>query len=141
MARSRIEACQDRRLDFSDLDTHDGLCRVLANESRCRVVAIDYRLAPEHKFPAAVEDAFVATKWVAAHAVELGIDPNRLAVAGDSAGGNLAAVVCHMARDQGFKITLEILFCPVTDIAADNRPRYLFASWNRRSCAGPACCT
>ena len=112
---------------FGDLDTHDGLCRALANESGCRVVAIDYRLAPEHKFPAAVEDACAATKWVAAHAVELGIDPNRLAVAGDSAGGNLAAVVCQMARGQGFKIALQVLFCPVTDIAADNQSRHLFA--------------
>jgi acetyl esterase/lipase len=112
---------------FGDLDTHDGLCRALANESGCRVVAIDYRLAPEHKFPAAVEDAYAATKWVAAHAVELGIDPNRLAVAGDSAGGNLAAVVCQMAKGQGLKIALQILLCPVTDIAAGNQSRHLFA--------------
>ncbi len=112
---------------FGDLETHDGLCRALANESGCRVVAIDYRLAPEHKFPAAVEDAYAAAQWVAAHAVELGIDPDRLAIAGDSAGGNLAAVVCQMARGQGFKIALQILLCPVTDIAADNQSRHLFA--------------
>jgi acetyl esterase len=112
---------------FGDLDTHCGVCRTLANESGCRVVAIDYRLAPEHKFPAAVDDAYAATEWVATHAVELGIDPNRLVVAGDSAGGNLAAVVCQMARGQSLKIALQVLFCPVTDIAADNQSRHLFA--------------
>ena len=112
---------------FGDLDTHDGLCRALANESGCRVVSIDYRLAPEHQFPAAVDDAYAATKWVAAHAVELGIDPSRLAVAGDSAGGNLAAVVCQVAREQGLRVALQILLCPVTDIAADNQSRHLFA--------------
>src|SRR5262249_10180596 len=80
---------------LGDLDTHDCLCRILSNESGCRVVSVDYRLAPEHPFPAAVEDACAATAWIAANAVKLLINPKCLAVAGDSAGGTLAAVVCQ----------------------------------------------
>lgn len=86
---------------LGSLDTHDPLCRQLANESGARVISVDYRRAPENKFPAAVEDAFAALKWVEANAMELGIDPNRIAVGGDSAGGNLAAVCALMARDAG----------------------------------------
>jgi acetyl esterase len=112
---------------FGDLDTQDGMCRALANESGCRLASVDYRLAPEHKFPAAVEDAFAATEWIAAHAAELAIDPACLAVAGDSAGGNLAAVVCQKAKGSGLKIALQVLFCPVTDIAADNYSRREYA--------------
>jgi acetyl esterase len=103
------------------------MCRALANESGCRLVSVDYRLAPEHKFPAAVEDAYAATEWIAAHAAELAIDPACLAVAGDSAGGNLAAVVCQKAKGSGLTIALQVLFCPVTDIAADNQSRREFA--------------
>jgi acetyl esterase len=112
---------------LGDLDTHDCLCRILANESGCRFVSVDYRLAPEHPFPAAVEDACVATAWIAAHAVELAIDPTCLAVAGDSAGGTLAAVVCQSAKGSDFKIALQVLLCPATDIAADNQSRREFA--------------
>ncbi len=112
---------------FGDLDTHDGMCRMLANESGCRVVSIDYRLAPEHKFPAAVEDAYAATQWVASNALEFGIDPARIAVAGDSAGGNLAAVVCQQAKTAGPRLALQVLFCPVTDIGAENQSRREFA--------------
>jgi acetyl esterase len=112
---------------FCNLDTHDAMCRTLANESGCRIVSIDYRLAPEHKFPAAVDDAYAATQWVAAHASELGIDRDRLAVAGDSAGGNLAAVVCQLAKSSGPKIALEVLFCPATDVTADTQSRREFA--------------
>jgi acetyl esterase len=112
---------------FGDLDTHDAMCRALANESGCRLVSVDYRLAPEHKFPAAVEDACAATEWIAAHAAELMIDPACLAVAGDSAGGNLAAVVCQKAKGSAINIALQVLFCPVTDIAADNQSRREFA--------------
>jgi acetyl esterase len=111
---------------LGNLDTHDCMCRILANESGCRLVSVDYRLAPEHPFPAAVEDACAAAAWVAAHAAELGIDPNCLAVAGDSAGGTLAAVVCQSTKGSGFKIALQVLLCPVTDIAADNPSRREF---------------
>jgi acetyl esterase len=112
---------------LGDLDTHDCLCRILTNESGCRFISVDYRLAPEHPFPAAVEDACAATAWIAAHAAELAVDPDCLAIAGDSAGGTLAAVVCQRARVSGIKIALQVLLCPVTDIAADNQSRREFA--------------
>jgi acetyl esterase len=83
------------------LASHDRLCRSLANRSGCAVVAVDYRLAPEHKFPAGIEDAYAATTWIAAHASELGVDPNRLAVGGDSGGGTFATTVALLARDRG----------------------------------------
>ncbi len=97
-----------------DLDTHDRACRRLAARTGAVVVAVDYRLAPEAKFPAAVEDAHAATVFVAHHAAEFGIDPQRLAVGGDSAGGNLAAVVAHLARDEGLALALQLLIYPAT---------------------------
>ena len=101
---------------IGDLDTHDSVCRHLANAARCVVVSVDYRLAPEHKFPAAVEDCFAATAWVAVEAAALGIDGERLAVGGDSAGGNLAAVVGLMARDRGApRLRYQILVYPAVD--------------------------
>jgi acetyl esterase len=101
---------------IGDLDTHDVLCRQLAAESGASVVSVDYHLAPEHKFPAAVDDAWAATRWVVAHASELNVDAERLAVGGDSAGGNLAAVVALLARDHGGPpIRLQALLYPVTD--------------------------
>ena len=101
---------------IGDLDTHDVLCRQLTAESGASVISVDYRLAPEHKFPAAVDDAWAATRWVVAHAAELNVDAERLAVGGDSAGGNLAAVVALLSRDQGGPaIRLQALLYPVTD--------------------------
>jgi acetyl esterase len=99
---------------LGDLDTHDDVCRRLALEAGCMVVSVDYRLAPEHKFPAAVEDSIAAARWVSAHAAELGADSARLAVGGDSAGGNLAAAVALAARDgAGPPIAFQLLVYPV----------------------------
>ncbi len=104
---------------LGDLDSHDDLCRCLANGSGCRTIAIDYRLAPEHPFPAAVDDCFAATRHIAANAAAFGIDANRLAVGGDSAGGNLAAVVCQLAKAQGGPaISFQLLIYPVTQLGA-----------------------
>ena len=101
---------------IGDLETHDVVCRKLAVEGELIVISVDYRLAPEHKFPAAVEDAIGATKWIAANAQELGIDASRLSVGGDSAGGNLAAVVALAARDgDGPKIAGQLLIYPATE--------------------------
>jgi acetyl esterase len=100
---------------IGDLDTHDGLCRLLANASGCRVISLEYRLAPEHKFPAAIEDAYAAISWVAEHARALGVDPDRIAVGGDSAGGNLAAVACQLIQQRGGpKLALQLLLYPAT---------------------------
>ena len=102
---------------IGDLDTHDTLCRELCNLSGCAVVAIDYRMGPEHRFPAAVDDALAATYWVREQAATLGIDASRLAVGGDSAGGNLAAVVAIAARDAGdLPIAFQLLIYPATDM-------------------------
>ncbi len=108
-----------------DLDTHDHLCRAIAVAASAVVVAVDYRLAPEHKFPAAIDDAFAATLWTFAHARELGIDPGRIGVGGDSAGGNLATVVALMARDRGAPpVAHQVLIYPITDCDFDT-PSYL----------------
>ncbi len=101
---------------FCSIETHDATCRKLANGAGCVVVSVEYRLAPEHPFPAAAEDAFAATRWVTRHADALGIDPQRVAVGGDSAGGNLAAVVALMARDRGeLELCHQLLVYPITD--------------------------
>ena len=103
---------------IGDLDSHDGVCRRLANAAGCWVMAVHYRLAPEHPFPAAVEDCAAALAWLAANAPDLGIDPGRLAVGGDSAGGNLAAVLALMGRDGTLPATrFQMLLYPVTDFA------------------------
>ena len=101
---------------IGDLDTHDTLCRELANGSGCAVVATDYRMGPEHRFPAAVDDCLAAAYWVRRNATALGVDPERMAVGGDSAGGNLAAVVSIAARDAGdLPIRFQLLIYPATD--------------------------
>jgi acetyl esterase len=103
---------------IGDLDSHDVVCRKLADEGELMVVSVDYRLAPEHKFPAAVDDAFAATKWIAENARQFGIDAARLMVGGDSAGGNLAAVVAIAARDgNGPDIAGQVLIYPAIDFA------------------------
>lgn len=113
---------------FCDLDSHDGLCRAMANGLDAVVVAVDYRLAPENRWPAAAEDMYAVTEWAARHADLLGADPGRLIVAGDSAGGNLAAVTAIMARDRGGPgIAAQLLLYPV--IAAD------FDTRSYRECA------
>jgi acetyl esterase len=110
------------------LDTHDPICRSLANASGCRVLSLDYRLAPEHPFPAALEDGCAATAWIAAHAPALGIDPQRLGVGGDSAGATLAAVVCQaVSRAQQAPLAFQFLLCPITDFAAESASRRAFA--------------
>lgn len=103
---------------IGDLDSHDVVCRKLAHEAEMIVISVDYRLAPEHKFPAAADDAIAATKWVAANAVALGVDATQLVVGGDSAGGNLTAVVALAARDgEGPKLAGQLLIYPATDFA------------------------
>jgi acetyl esterase len=107
---------------IGDLNTHDVLCRQLTAASGASVISVDYRMAPEVKFPAAVDDAWAATRWVVGHAAELGLEASRLAVGGDSAGGNLAAVVALMARDAGGPaIALQVLIYPVTDVLRETR--------------------
>lgn len=110
-----------------DLDSHDGMCRLICRDADVGVLSVDYRLAPEHTAPAAVEDAYAAFRWASGHADELGADPARIAVGGDSAGGNLAAVVSRLARDEGGPIpALQLLAYPITDFGAHTRSRSLY---------------
>lgn len=133
---------------LGDLDTHDTLCRALAAETGCKVIAVDYRLAPENKFPAAVEDAYAATRWVEDNASQIGIDPNRIAVGGDSAGGALAAIVTQFAKEKGApKLIYQLLFYPMTQLREDTPSRQRFAedviihrqalAWFREHYLGP----
>jgi acetyl esterase len=104
---------------FGNLDTHDAACRAIAKESGAVVISVDYRLAPEHKFPAAVEDSYAATIWVRQNAAKLGIDPGCISVGGDSAGGNLATVVAIRCRDAGGPaLASQVLIYPVTDVSS-----------------------
>jgi acetyl esterase len=112
-----------------DLDTHDGLCRFLAEHGGCRVLSVEYRLAPEHPFPQPVEDAVAAFTWARENAEALGADGDRFAVGGDSAGGNLAAAVCLQARDNGDPLpALQLLLYPVTDVVGGQPSRDTFAN-------------
>ena len=103
---------------LGDLDTHDAVCRLIAAQAGVVVIAVDYRLAPEHPFPAAVDDCYDATAWISGNAVALGVDNTRLAVGGDSAGGGLATVVTLMARSGGPSLKYQVLVYPVTDLRA-----------------------
>lgn len=109
------------------LETHDALCRQIAHRARVAVLALDYRLAPEHRFPAAVDDTWQALQWLQAHAMSLGLDGRRLAVGGDSAGGTLAAVAALMARDAGLRLALQVLITPGTTAYADTESHQRFA--------------
>jgi acetyl esterase len=109
---------------IGDLDTHDYVCRKIANTAHCAVISVDYRLAPEHKFPAAIDDAAAALRWIVNQAEEFQIDTTRVAVGGDSAGGNLAANVAHMARDGTVpQIVFQLLLYPGTDMSM-SQPAY-----------------
>jgi acetyl esterase len=113
---------------LGDLDTHDDVCRKFCRDGGLHVLSVDYRLAPEHKAPAGSDDAFAAFAWALEHAEELGADPSRVAVGGDSAGGNLAALVSLRARDEGTTLpALQLLFYPVTNYADATRSHTLFA--------------
>ena len=113
---------------IGDLETHDGVCRFLAEHAGCRVLSIEYRLAPEHPFPAPVEDALAAFEWAAAHAADLGADPTRIAVGGDSAGANLATGVCLQTRDrEGARPAMQLLLYPPTDVVGEQPSRETFA--------------
>jgi acetyl esterase/lipase len=113
---------------LGDLDYADALCRLICRDAAIHVLSIDYRLAPEHPAPAAVEDAYAAFKWAHEHAGDLGAVPGRVAVGGDSAGGNLSAVVCQLARDEGGPApVLQWLIYPRTDCTAQTRSMSLFS--------------
>lgn len=109
-----------------DLDSHDAVCRVLAEKAGVRVLSLDYRLAPEHPFPAAYDDCMAAYRWVVANAAELGADPARLAVGGDSAGGNLSAAVALQAAEEGLPLAFQLLIYPATDPKAGTPSHGLF---------------
>ena len=111
---------------FGDLDTHDATCRLLAERADCKVLAIDYRLAPEHPFPAAVDDSWAALQWVAEHTDRLGVDPERIAVGGDSAGGTLSAVTAIRAAEAGVPLRFQLLVYPATNMADASESRRLF---------------
>ena len=111
-----------------DVESHDGLCRMICRDAAIHVLSVDYRLAPEHRAPAAVDDCVAAYRWARGHAVELGADPSRIGVGGDSAGGNLAALVALRSREEGIpQPTLQVLLYPVVDLSAITRSRTLFS--------------
>jgi acetyl esterase len=113
---------------IGDLETHDSICRFLARHAGCTIVSVDYRLAPENPFPAAVEDAVDAFRWACEEATALGADPSRVAVSGDSAGGDLAAVVSLLTRDDdGPKPAMQALLYPVTDAIGGQESRRVYA--------------
>lgn len=113
---------------IGNIETHDGLCRMMANEGGIRVISVDYRLAPENKYPAAIDDAFAALTWVSANAAHIGVDANRIAVGGDSAGGALAAEVAQLAKAKGgLTLAYQMLLFPVTQIGGETSSLKEFA--------------
>lgn len=112
---------------YGGLASHDAPCRLLAERAAVRVLAVDYRLAPEHVYPAAVDDAWASYRWAVEHADRLGADPDRIAVAGDSAGGCLAAVVARRAAEAGVACALQVLVYPVADTVTASESREMFA--------------
>ena len=111
-----------------DIESHDGLCRMICRDAAIHVLSVDYRLAPQHRAPAAVDDCVAAYRWARGHAAELGADPSRIGVGGDSAGGNLAALVTLRSREEGIpQPTLQVLLYPVLDLSAKTRSRTLFS--------------
>jgi acetyl esterase len=113
---------------FGSIESHDGICRGLASQSGAVVISVDYRLAPEHPFPAAVDDATAATKWILSNAGSLGLDPRAIAVGGDSAGGNLAAVVSLALRGSALVPAFQLLVYPATDFTRSEPSHKLFGS-------------
>jgi acetyl esterase len=122
--RGLVLYCHGGGFVLGDLDAYDSVCRTICHDSTCVVVSVDYRLAPEHPFPAAVEDCQAALTWCAAHAAELGADPQRLAVCGDSAGGNLAAVLSLLSRKSGPALCYQVLIYPVTTATTGDLPSH-----------------
>lgn len=134
--RAAIVFCHGGGFVFCDIESHDGFCRALARGGQAVVISVDYRLAPEHRAPAAALDAFAVFGWAVEHAAELGIDPTRTAVAGDSAGGNLAAVTAILCRDRGITPpAAQLLIYPAIDPSfdTDSYHRYATGYFNTRA--------
>lgn len=111
---------------YGDLESHDALCRFLAERADVRVLSVDYRLAPEHRFPAAVDDCWASFQWVSEYAEQLGADPERIAVGGDSAGGYLSAVTAILAAEAGLPVKYQLLLYPLTNMADRTESRRIF---------------
>ena len=112
---------------IGSIETHDGLTRAIAKRANCVVISVDYRLAPEHPYPAALEDAWTATRWVIANAAELGLDPEKIGVGGDSVGGALAAIIARKGRDTGTPFAVQLLLYPATSSRGDTPSYSLFS--------------